>query len=265
MKTFTFAAIVIAICAATATAEKPKTVDEAVQVLKTKWLKPKDLDWILRNPKDEVVWTLYRPFGTGVRNEFGLWGDNVALHESCGNKDPEGCSVVIFERLWESVRADADRSLVRQLDCQFQFAQAIHIDEAGFYKLTTGELVKAIQSQIDDQLPKVAVVGTAPCQTSLTLEMAGEPDAHCFVAAPNGKRVSDQVKDIALGKALNGLGFVNLFRTVHMPPRIVLDFARKCQFPTPPYLYGTPNGVPNHGWRPDFPGAHQTPPSPSHR
>jgi hypothetical protein len=48
MKTVTFAAIIIAFCAATATAEKPKTVDEAVQVLKTKWLKPKDLDWILR-------------------------------------------------------------------------------------------------------------------------------------------------------------------------------------------------------------------------
>jgi hypothetical protein len=61
---------------------------------------------------------------------------------------------VIFERLWESVRADADRSLVWQLDCQFQLAQAIHIDEAGFYKLKTGELVKALQSQINDQLPK---------------------------------------------------------------------------------------------------------------
>jgi hypothetical protein len=154
MKTVTFAAMII-VCAATAAAEKPKTVDEAVQVLKTTWLKPKDLDWILRNPK-------YRPFGTGVRNEFGLWGDNVALHESCGNKDAEGCAVVIFERLWESVRADADRSLVRQLDCQFQLVQTIHISEEGFYKLTTGELVKTIQSQINDQLPKLAVTGTTP-------------------------------------------------------------------------------------------------------
>ena len=127
---------------------------------------------------------------------------------------------MIFERLWESVRADADRSLVRQLDCQFQLEHSIHIDEAGFYKLTTGELVKAIQSQINDQLPKVTVMGTAPCQTSLTLEMAGKPDDHCFVDAPNGKRVSDHVKDITLEKALNGLGFLNLFRTVHEPPKI---------------------------------------------
>ena len=80
------------------------------QVIKTKWLKPKDLDWILRNPKELVVWTLYRPFGTGVRNEFGLCGDNQALRDSCGDKNPEGCSVVIFNRLWESVRADAERT-----------------------------------------------------------------------------------------------------------------------------------------------------------
>jgi len=240
MRPVRFAAIILAFCAVGSTAEKPKTVDEAVQVLKTKWLKPKDIDWILRNPKDQVVWTLYRPFGTGVRNEFGLWGDNAPLHESCGNKDPEGCSVVIFERLWESVRADADRSLVQQLDCQFQVAHAIHINQAGFYKLTTGDLVKAIQSQINDQLSKLATTGTTLCQTSLTLELAAKPDAHCFVDATPDKQASDRMKDIALDQALSGLGFLNLFRMVHEPPKITLDFARKCQFPTPPYLYGSP-------------------------
>ena len=30
---------------------------------------------------------------------------------------------------------------------------------------------------------------------------------------------------------------MNLFRTVHEPAKITLDFARKCQFPTLPYLY----------------------------
>jgi len=241
MRTVRFAAIlVIAFCAIGAASEKPKTVDEAVEVLKTKWLKPKDLDWILRNPKDQVVGTLYRPFGTGVRNDFGLWGDNKALHESCGDKDAEGCSVVIFERLWESVRADADPSLVRQLDCQFQVAQAIHINEAAFYKLTTGELVKAMQSQIDDQLSKLAVAGTTPCQTSLALQVAGKPDTNCFVYAPHDERARDRVKDVTLDKALNGLGFLNMFRTIHEPPKITLDFARKCHFPTPPYRYGSP-------------------------
>jgi hypothetical protein len=96
--------------------------------------------------------------------------------------------------------------------------------------------VNTIQSQINDQLSKLAVTGTTLCQTSLTLDVAGKPDAYCFVDAPQDKRVSDQVKDVTLDKAVNRLGFLNL-----EPPKITLDFARKCQFPTPPYLYGSPN------------------------
>jgi hypothetical protein len=229
--------IAITFCAVCAASEKPQTVDEAVQIIKTKWLKPQDLDWILRNPKDLVVTYLYRPFGTGVRNQFGLWGDNVPLHESCGDKDPEGCSSVILGRLWESVRADADRSLVGQLDCQFQLTQAIRIDETGFYKLMTGQLVKSIQLQINNQLASLTAAGRSLCQTSLTLEVAGKPNPHCFVDAPHGKRMIGQVKDVPLDKVLSGLGLINLFRTVHDPPKITLEFARKCQFPTPPYLY----------------------------
>jgi hypothetical protein len=232
--------VIITALVAVAVAEKPKTVDEAVQVLKTKWLKPKDIDWILRNPKEQVVWTLYRPFGTGVRNEFGLWGDNQPLHESCGDKDPEGCSVVIFNRLWESVRADADPSVVRQLDCQFQLAQSIHINEMGFYKLTTGESLKAIQSQIDQQLTKLAATSEPMCQSALTLEVAGNPDMHCFVDAPFAKDHTDEAQNTTLEKALTVLGFHNLFTSSHVPPKITLTFARNCQFRTPPYLYGSP-------------------------
>jgi len=249
MKTIRFVAVVIAFCAV-ATADKPKTVEEAVQVLKAKWLKPADLDWILRNPEELVLGTLYRPFGAGVRNGFGLWGDNQALRDSCGENNPEGCSQVILKRLWESVRGDADPSLVRQLDCQFQVTHSIHIDETKLYKLTTGELVKALQSQINDQLSKLVKAGSTLCQTSLILDVAGDPDVHCFVSAPRDKRLPDRAKDITLDDALGGLGSSNLFRTVHQPPKIALEFMRKCQFPTPPYLSGTPNGAPNQGWRP---------------
>lgn len=239
MRTVFLTAVMTALCVAVAAAGKPKTVDEAVQVLRTKWLKRKDLDWILRNPKEQVVMTLYRPFGTGVRNEFGLWGNNHALHESCGDQDPEGCSVVIFNRLWESVRSDADPSVVRQLDCQFQLAQSIHISEKGFYKLTTGELVKAIQSQIDQELTKLTAAGATTCQSSLTLEIAGSPDTHCFVDAPFAKDHEDDAQNTTLEAALTGLGFHSLFTSSNVPPKITLNFARECQFRTPPYLYGS--------------------------
>jgi hypothetical protein len=235
MKTVNAAVLTLLLCAAAA-AQKPTTVDEAVEILKAKWLKPKDLDWILRNPKDTVVWTLYRPFGTGVRNEFGLWGDNQPLHESCGTQDPEGCSVVIFNRLWESVRADGDPTVVHQLDCQFQLFSTIHVNLKGFHRSTTREMIRRLQSQIDAQLSRPGSSGTAACQTSLTLEIAGKPDLGCFGVAPHGKGAGNVVNNMTLNHALGVLGTQNLFRTIHYPPKVLLEFARKCQFPQPfPY------------------------------
>jgi hypothetical protein len=219
----------------------PMTVDQAVVVLRTEWLSPKDLDVILRNPQKDVVYGLYFPFGTRVRNEFRLWGDNQELRDSCGDNNPEGCSVVIFNSLWESVRADADPSLVRQLDCQFQLAEAIRINYKGFYKLTTGELLKAIQSQINDQMAKFAASGAPACQNSLTLEAEGKPDMHCFVDASFAEQRKSQPKDqpteTTLETILGWLGVRNFFVTAHAPPKITLNFTRKCQFHSPPYLY----------------------------
>ena len=175
-------------------------------------------------------------FGTGVRNQFGLWGDNEALHNSCGTKNPEGCSVVILDRLWESVRGDADPALVHQLDCQFQLIQAIHVSLKGFHQLTTREMIRRLQSQIDSQLPALAASGTPSCQTSLTLDVAGKPDMDCFVVAPHRKEERMYWDDITLDRALAVLGTDNLFRTAHYPPKVRLDFLRQCHFPKPfPY------------------------------
>ena len=226
----------ILLFASSAIADKPKTVDEAVEVLKTKWLQPKDRDWILRNTKDDVRGRLYMGFGTGMRNQFGLWGDNQPLHDSCGTKDPEGCSVVILDRLWESVRGDADPALVHQLDCQFQLAQAIHISLKGFHQLTTREMIRRLQSQIDSQLAALAAPGVSSCQSSLTLDVDGKPDMGCFVDAPHRKEDRKYWDDLTLDRALAVLGRQNLFRTVHYPPKLTLDFVRQCQFPKPfPY------------------------------
>jgi hypothetical protein len=226
----------VVLLTSTAVADKPKTVDEAVQVLKTKWLQPKDLDWILRNTRGEVTNSLYMGFGTGVRNQFGLWGDNQPLHDSCGTRDSEGCSVVILNRLWESVHGDADPALVHQLDCQFQLADAIHVSLKGFHQLTTREMIRRLQSQIDAQLSTLAASSVPNCQSSLTLDVAGKPDMGCFVVAPHHKEERKYWDDLTLDQALAVLGTRNLFKTVHYPPKITLDFLRKCQFSKPfPY------------------------------
>lgn len=221
--------------------EIPRTVDEAVSILKTKWLSAKDLDWLLRNPQKQAVATLYRPFGTGVRNQFGLWGENQQLRDSCGVNDPEGCSGVIFDRLWESVRSDADPSLIRQLDCQFELAEAIHINFKGFPTLTTGDLLKVLQSQIHEQMVKFEATGQPPCQNSLGLEVEGKPDKHCFVDASFARHRRGQPKDqpteTSLEAILGWLGARNLFMARNVPPKIVLNFTRQCQFSNPPPSY----------------------------
>ena len=226
----------IVLFSSSAVADKPKTVDEAVQVLKTKWLQPRDRDWILRNTKEEVWSRLYMGFGTGVRNQFGLWGDNKPLHDSCGTQDPEGCSTVILYRLWESMREDADPALVRQLDCQFQLAQAIHVSLKGFHQMTTRWMIRQLQSQIDSQLTAIAASGVPSCQGSLKLDVAGKPDMDCYAVAPHRKEERKYWDDLTLDRALAVLGGQNLFRTVHYPPKLTLDFVRQCQFPKPfPY------------------------------
>jgi len=236
MKTSIAAVFAFVLFASSAIADKPKTVDEAVQVLKTKWLQPKDRDWILRNTNDEVRSRLYMGFGTGVRNQFGLWGDNQSLRDSCGTKDPEACSVVILDRLWESVREDADAALIRQLDCQFQLVQSIHVSLKGFHQMTTRGMIRRLQSQIDSQLAALAASAVPSCQSSLQLDVAGKPDMDCYVVAPHGNKERKYWDDLALDRALAVLGTQNLFRTVHYPPKLTLDFNRKCHFPTPfPY------------------------------
>lgn len=235
MKAIISALVIIGMFASSAFADKPKTVDEAVQVLKTKWLKPEDRDWILRNTKDNVRNRLYMGFGTAMRNQFGLWGDNQALHDSCGSQNPEVCSVVILDQLWESIRRDADPLLVRQLDCQFQLAQSIHVSLAGFHQLTNRAMIQQLEKQIDSQLA-AGSRAVSSCQNSLTLDIAGKPDMDCYVVAPHDKKDRQFWDDLTLERALTVMGTQNFFRTVHYPPKLTLDFIRPCQFPKPfPY------------------------------
>ena len=133
------------------------------------------------------------------------------------------------------MRGDADPALVRHLDCQFQFVNTLHVSLKGFHQATTRDMIRRLQSQIDKQLSTLSS-DAKTCQTSLTLEVAGKPDMGCFVVAPHGKKAGRSMNDVTLDQALRTLGFQNLFHTIHNPPKLTLEFARKCQFPQPfPY------------------------------
>jgi hypothetical protein len=218
---------------AQSSSQVPKNVNEAVLLLKSE-LSPKDREYLLRTPKQTAVSMLHIPFGTGVRNRFKLWGENPELMASCGVKHPEDCSGVIFEHLWEDVRSDSNPDLIRQLDCQFRLAEAIHIKYKGFDRLTTGQLLKSLQTQIDEQLASLSSTDRRTCQDSLTLEVAGHPNTECFVNADFAARREDKSKETTLDMFLGWIGFRNNIEVLHDPPKIRLDFKKTCAWPHRP-------------------------------
>ena len=95
------AVFALASCATEPEPDWPKTCDAAVQ-----WL----LDELpeaerdnLASTKSEDLILLHFGLGRGIRNNFGLWGGNLALIEDCSGdpaKHPDDVSMIIIERLW---------------------------------------------------------------------------------------------------------------------------------------------------------------------
>jgi len=211
----------------------PRTVDQAAEALMSQRLPKEDLDWILRNPKDSVVDSLHLPFGTQVRNSWKLWGENKDLLASCGVDDAEACSGIIFERLWERVREDADPLLVKRLDCQFQLIEEAQINYKGFYSLRIGEVLQSVQSQIDRQLDGLTGRLQLPpdCPATLRLRVTGDPDLNCWARVEFSEDGHDPV---ALERLLGWISWRNGFDVLHSPPAIEVRFRDKCAWPEAP-------------------------------
>lgn len=226
--TITLFSLGLAACAprapeASASTSWPGTVDEAVDRLLGE-LPADRVDWIRRIPKDAVISQLYMGYGTGVRNQFGLWGGNDALLTSCGTDDPEGCSSVILERLWDSVQAKTDPVLRASLQCQFATMHKIRIDTTGWYLLTVGEMLDAMQAQIDRQVAAAAGPG---CPTQLRIVPVGDLNRQCFVRA-------EFEQEQPLDTALMWLGFRNGLTPRHVPPNLEFTFNSACAWPERP-------------------------------
>jgi len=208
----------------------PKTVDEAVAQLKSE-LNPADREHILRMSREDLA-QLHMSLGLRIRNGFGLWRGNEKLMKSCGVTHPDICSGIIIGKLWEAVRADADPSLVKQLDCQFQLTEAVQINYAKFHQFTTGQLLNALQDQIDTQLSRMQASRTPICQSSLKLRVVGDPQKDCFVRAEFARE--DSKKEVSLDRLFGWIGWRNAFDVLNEPPEITLTFRRTCAWPTRP-------------------------------
>lgn len=76
----------------------PRSVDAAVVDLLTT-LDAASIEQLLATERDDLI-MYHHGWGTGIRNEFGLWAGNQALMADCGVPHPDDCSMVIIEATW---------------------------------------------------------------------------------------------------------------------------------------------------------------------
>jgi len=232
-KRVTHSAIILSICLLTSghlsAAAKPKTVAEAVEIIRTKWISDDDRDWILRNPKDHVRASLHFTLGLEIRNQFGLWGRNSALMKSCGVNHPDDCSGIIIEQLWRRIRSEADPQFIQKLDSQFDLLDRVQINCSGLNLIELGELFQRLQKQIDQQVPAIST--QQGLESALRIKLVGDPNLKCFTRAEFSEDVNGSVP---LGLLLGWISWRNGFTIRHNPPEIEFMFHDKCAWEKPP-------------------------------
>lgn len=94
----------------------PQTVDEAVERI-LRGMSAEDKERLRSTPKDDLI-LFHFGWGTGIRNEFGLWGGNEALMASCAEAKgygadpeflhPDDASGVIIEAVWQRLQEEKE-------------------------------------------------------------------------------------------------------------------------------------------------------------
>ncbi|UCC22415.1 MAG: hypothetical protein JSW23_11660 [Planctomycetota bacterium] len=86
----------------------PRTYEEAVAHL-VRTMSEEDKRSVRTTARDDLI-KFHFGWGTGIRNDFGLWGDNTKLLESCARKKkleqihPDEASMLIIEGVWEALQ-----------------------------------------------------------------------------------------------------------------------------------------------------------------
>ena len=80
----------------------PRTLDEAVRRIID------DMGdagrKMVRDTKKEKLILFRHGWGTGIRNEFGLWRGNTNLLADCHAEHPDDASMVIIEAVWQRLQ-----------------------------------------------------------------------------------------------------------------------------------------------------------------
>lgn len=81
---------------------RPKTVSEAVKILLER-MSLENQEKIRNTPREDLI-LYHHGWGTGIRNDFGLWGKNFELLKDTGEQHPDNASMVIIEAVWEALQ-----------------------------------------------------------------------------------------------------------------------------------------------------------------
>jgi len=84
------------------TKQWPKTVKEAVAQILSK-MSAKDKE-IVRNTKKKDLIKFHHGWGTGIRNDMGLWQGNRDLLKDTKAIHPDDASMVIIEAVWKELQ-----------------------------------------------------------------------------------------------------------------------------------------------------------------
>ena len=82
--------------------EWPLTVDDAVRRILAP-MSAEDKEHIRSTKKDDLI-LYHHGWGTGIRNQFGLWEGNDSLMADCHADHPDGASMVIIRAVWQRLQ-----------------------------------------------------------------------------------------------------------------------------------------------------------------
>ena len=83
-------------------AEWPRTVDEDVTRILA-GMKDSEREKLAETRKEDLI-AFHHGWGTGIRNEFGLWLGNTNLLADCQAQHPDDAAMVIIEVVWEKLQ-----------------------------------------------------------------------------------------------------------------------------------------------------------------
>jgi len=189
---------------------EPRTVDEAVALIDARMDKEGRRE-LARMGKNDLV-SLHFGWGMSIRNEFGMWAGNERLLSDCNTRylntqylDPDGCSGVIIERLWQKARSELPQTERLPLEALEAKMDRVTLAPYEYKSRSLPEVAALLNDAVRAQLPEKGRfnIGYDPADADYSVSW-GEPrpspfgDALRRLASNSGVSVRKTPPDLFL-------------------------------------------------------------------